>query len=200
MLHSRVQVPDGDVLVFAGDFMNSGYKFGDIFDFGAWFSSLPHKKKVIVPGNHDRLIESSPSSAIPFFPECLWLINQSAVLDGIFFYGSPITPYFMGWAYGEVPEQIKPYWDKIPERTDVLITHGPPEGILDGEGYHHMGCPELLKAVERVKPQLHLFGHIHSGYGHAHSLPGPLGKTHFYNVAVCNQKYRIANPVTVIDI
>lgn len=62
---------------------------------------------------------------------------------------------------------IKPHWDMIPENTDVLITHGPPHGILDQtvRGKLHVGCQELLEAVYRIKPKLHLFGHIHEARG-----------------------------------
>jgi Icc-related predicted phosphoesterase len=59
------------------------------------------------------------------------------------------------------------YWDLIPDGLDVLITHGSPFGILDQEepSGEHLGCAELLKAVEDKKTKVHIFGHIHGGAG-----------------------------------
>ncbi len=49
----------------------------------------------------------------------------------------------------------------IPADTDILVTHAPPQGILDAG----QGCAELLEASKRVRPKLHVFGHVHAGYG-----------------------------------
>ena len=59
------------------------------------------------------------------------------------------------------------HWARIPEGVDILITHGPPLGILDHSrgSERREGCPELLEAVLEAKPRLHVFGHIHAGYG-----------------------------------
>jgi len=96
------------------------------------------------------------------------------------------------------------HWDLIPESTDVLITHGPPKGIRDGfhipnSGTQHLGDQQLLEAIYRVKPRVHIFGHIHAGYGKWVEPTSSLG-TSCYNVAVCNESYKVANPCTVIDI
>jgi hypothetical protein len=85
------------------------------------------------------------------------------------FYGSPWSPEFCDWAFNaERGEQSRAIWSKIPDDVDILITHGPPHGILDyvPRSKEHCGCEELLKVVkERVKPRLHIFGHIHETYG-----------------------------------
>lgn len=53
-------------------------------------------------------------------------------------------------------------WSMIPENTDILVTHGPPYGILDTNIQNqHTGCPHLLQRVLAIKPRLHVFGHIH---------------------------------------
>lgn len=86
-------------------------------------------------------------------------------------YGSPWQPEFYNWAYN-LPRgaALREKWEMIPTHTDVLITHGPPHGILDraSDGFL-CGCQDMLEIVRtRVKPRLHVFGHIHEGYGERH--------------------------------
>jgi Icc-related predicted phosphoesterase len=83
------------------------------------------------------------------------------------------------------------YWDQIPDNLDVLITHGPPFGILDQvtPGGTHLGCEELLKAVQEKKPKVHVFGHIHGGAGAFEN-----GVTRFVNAAYRNERYKPLEP------
>ena len=87
------------------------------------------------------------------------------------------------------------YWDQIPAGLDVLIPHGPPCGILDqtAPAGEHLGCVELLKAVEAEKPKVHIFGHIHGGAGTFEN-----GDTRFINAAYLDAGYRPAEPAGVI--
>src|SRR5271163_4573614 len=89
-----VKVPDGDVLVFAGDFMGSGYKHHEVKDFGEWFSSVGNfKYRILVAGNHDRMVESNRLYCLEkFSKDVIYLENQEVILDGIQFYGSPVQP------------------------------------------------------------------------------------------------------------
>jgi Icc-related predicted phosphoesterase len=83
------------------------------------------------------------------------------------FWGSPWQPEYLGWAFN-LPrgEALAAKWALIPDGTDVLITHGPPRGIGDWLGQDGRGgCADLLTAVRRVRPLLHLFGHIHQDGG-----------------------------------
>jgi len=104
---------------------------------------------------------------------------------------------FNDWAFhAERGASIRRYWGKIPPGTDVLITHGPPFGSLDKANIlsAHLGCEELTKAVVRIKPKLHVFGHVHGGYGRE---TGPNG-TQLVNCAVLNENYALTNePVTI---
>jgi Icc-related predicted phosphoesterase len=87
------------------------------------------------------------------------LENSSVLVNGLKIYGLPITPYFLGMAFNKRRgDEIKKVWKKIPSDTDIPITHGPPFGILD----KNVGCEELLAKVIKVKPKLHVFGHIPS--------------------------------------
>lgn len=192
--HRKVSVPEGDVLIFAGDFMTSGYNFHEVGDFAQWFTSLPHPKKIWIAGNHDRAVESNKKACLPVFKGSVYLENDSTEYFGVKFYGSPITPAFNNWAFNvERGEAIKKYWDNIPDDTDVLITHGPPKGVLDNsiEWGPGLGCEELAKRVAEVRPTIHIFGHIHGGYGRSGE---------FRNVSICNEAYRPVNAPQVIDL
>lgn len=210
--HGQVTVPNGDVLIFAGDLMGSGYKHIEVKDFADWFNKLPHKYKIVVAGNHDRLFETNPTWCKDRFGlDVYYLQDDFIIIDGVKFYGSPVQPWFCAWAFN-VPRgaAIREYWDRIPPDTDVLITHGPPYGVCDqivpaGEMLYksnrillpteHLGCEELAKVVEIVKPKIHIFGHIHGGAGTMIK-----DDTAFHNVAVCNESYRPVNEPHVIEI
>lgn len=206
--HRQIEIPDGDVLVFAGDLMSSGYSAKEVVDFSVWLSELPHKHKVIIAGNHDRLAELNPQ---PFRDElkevAIYLEDSGTEIDGIKFWGSPYTPEFGTWAFNAPRDgSIKKHWDKIPMDTDVLITHGPPYGILDKTGgllYKSpgvwedmsLGCHYLAERVKEIKPVLHIFGHIHGGYGQEIA-----NETLHINASVLSEGYQLKNEPYVIDI
>ena len=82
--------------------------------------------------------------------------------------------------------EIKQIWSKIPNDVDVLITHGPPANILDLTiSNEHAGCAQLLKRIKQIKPRLHVFGHIHEGYGREEQ-----DSTIFVNASTCNLRYK----------
>lgn len=196
-LHGQLpKLPDGDVLVHAGDFT---YDAGQaaLRSFLRWFESQPHKRKVFIAGNHDWAFEkwNGPARAMvkELAPSADYLEDSGVEIDGIRFWGSPYQPEFCGWAFNRKrgPE-IAHHWAKIPNGTDVLITHGPPKGILDISGFDNesCGCADLLEAVNRIKPKLHVFGHIHHGYGQK-----VIDGTTFINASICNERYQpINNP------
>jgi len=95
-------------------------------------------------------------------------LDDGSTSSSIKAYGSPYQPehYLMGFTLPSGP-QLEAKWAQIPDDVDVLVTHGPPKGVLDRvfDGTH-VGCEHLLEAVQnRVKPRVHVFGHIHEGYG-----------------------------------
>lgn len=166
----ELEVPDGDLLIHAGDFTNAG-SLMEFNDFNQWLGTLPHKHKVFIAGNHDFLFERYPISDIKKLTGGLnahYLQDSLIHINGIRIYGSPWTPQFFEWAFmmERHDGSLKKKWAEIPEDLDILITHGPPQGILDetprGEA---AGCYDLLARVLEVKPRYHIFGHIHEGYG-----------------------------------
>ena len=128
---------------------------------------------------------------------CKYLQDEGCKIEGFHFWGSPWQPEFGRWAFN-LPrgEKLREKWDEIPDNTDVLITHSPPYGIKDlvvtGK---HEGCEELLKVVFRIKPKLHIFGHIHEDYGKQVEQ----GIT-FVNASICNFDYESLNNPIVVDI
>lgn len=194
--HTEIQIPEGDVLIHAGDFTESG-TLEEVLEFERFFRDLPHQHKILVAGNHDFYFEEYPELAAEIASRYIYLVDKGITINGVNFYGSPWQPSFQNWAFNlDRGAQIREKWDLIPEGLDVLVTHGAPYGIRDktfiGE---NIGCEELLDAVRRVRPRHHLFGHVHEGYGQS-----VIGDTIFYNVAICNMHYEAANPATVIDL
>lgn len=84
----------------------------------------------------------------------------------------------------------------IPPDTDILITHGPPYGFADKTyGGLSVGCEELIKVIDVIKPKVHVFGHIHEGYGIARN-----DHTVFINASTCTLRYRPENKPIVFDL
>lgn len=194
--HEALRLPEGDVLIHCGDFTGSG-SIEQIAKFNAWLGRQPHAHKLVIAGNHDRLFETDPGLARSLLTNATYLQDSGAVIGGYRFWGSPWQPAFMDWAFNVAsPEALAEKWARIPEGTDVLITHCPPKGLGDRcQDGTHAGCPELLKRILAVKPEVHVYGHIHEGYG----IRNELGIT-FGNAAVLNERYRLANEPLVIDL
>ena len=203
--HSRHQqfgpLPDGDILIHAGDATVQG-KFDEIIEFNRWLGTLPYKHKIFVAGNHDFMFEKSPELARALITNAIYLQDSFVVIEGLKIYGSPWQPRFFDWAFNlDRGPLIRRKWEMIPDDTDVLITHGPPHGILDnvidrwGGGIVAVGCEELLPIVQRIKPRVHIFGHIHAGYGQVEQD----GVT-YINASNCNEQYKVVNAPIVIDL
>lgn len=176
------KLPDSDVLIHCGDITTHGTE-DEVETFLQWLCSQPHPYKIWIAGNHDRCLEGmNPYSRWPEFARWnIFYLNETGVnIEGISFWGSPYTPDHCDFAF-QLHQTGKERWSKIPDGTDVLITHGPPFGILDiGHEMDHAGCPFLLEQVtERVEPRIHAFGHIHQCYGRYSD-----GWTDFINASV----------------
>ena len=161
-LHQDFKPEAGDLLIHAGDITEYGTE-EEVFDFLQWFGRQPFRYKIFIGGNHDLFLENTPTAKIKkMLPaSIIYLQNSSVEVEGINIYGSPVTPYFLGMAFNAREKELVRCWNKIPANTDILITHGPPAGILD-DGY---GCPFLLDKVLQIKPDIHCFGHAHEQNG-----------------------------------
>jgi len=187
--HDYVTPPDGDILMFAGDLCAYGHN-KEVKGFGTWLGALSHKHKIVIAGNHDWPFQNNRGEALSRLPEdCIYLHDSSVEIDGIKIYGSPWQPEFCDWAFNlKRGKELKEKWDKIPNDTDILVTHGPPAGIKDGVHGIPVGCADLYDAVQRVKPRYHIFGHIHAGYGAVKR-----NDTVYMNVSICDDYNRKQN-------
>jgi len=195
-LHGSLNIPDGDLLVHAGDLTRHGTP-DNVREFNDFLGALPHPHKIVIAGNHDFCFEKDRKACEEILTNCIYLQDQKVTIEGVRFYGSPWQPWFYDWVFNlERGPEIRAKWELIPEDTDLLITHGPPFGIgdLTARG-DKAGCQDLLEMVERIKPAVHIFGHIHEGYGITSN-----GKTTFINASICDQVYQPVNPSVVYEL
>lgn len=209
--HDWLKLPDGDVLIHCGDWSTYGQRQEQI-DFVNWLAKQKPKYReiIVVPGNHDIFAFEHYKETRDMFNNAgaIFLEEASCTIGGIKFYGSPWTPFFGGWPYMLSRGQaMKFIWDRIPDNTDILITHGPPYGFLDevkdwSGKMIHVGCEELLKAIERVKPKVHVFGHIHEGAKLGPNLDGcdSYGKIKLFCASMMDKKYGPTYQPKIIDV
>lgn len=206
-LQHKFSVPDGDLLVHAGDMTGRG-ELPEIVAAADWLASLPHKHKAVIAGNHDWGFQRQPLIAPNILRErgITYLQDTSALLDGLKVYGAPWQPVFFDWAFN-VPrgKKLADKWRLIPQGVDILITHGPPYGHGDGappfgarRHQSQVGCIELLLRVRETLPRLHVFGHIHRGYGV--TVSDAVRGTVFANASICNENYDPVHQPLVFDV
>jgi Icc-related predicted phosphoesterase len=173
--NTQPHIPDGDVLLHAGDLTNHGTA-AEVQAQLDWLASLPHTHKVVIAGNHDKVldpdfVEHRRGLGERFslnWHDITYLRCSSVTLDvarvdrSLKVYGDPETPEYGRWAF-QHPRNKDTWTNTIPPHVDVLLTHGPPMGHLD---WDRAGCPFLLKEIRRARPRLVLFGHIHEARGH----------------------------------
>lgn len=190
--HRKMQVPDGDVLIHAGDFTQFG-KAEHAEDFNQWLGELPHPHKVVIFGNHENNAPWNKLAA-EMLTNAVFLRNAGHCLDtGLQMYG---TDFF--WSV----KGTNPYFDVIPSGIDILIAHNPAHGCTDGSG-HTRGCPALLETIRRLKPTLVVSGHLHAGHGVARLQHSPQHCTVCVNAANCGsgkEERKLVHGPIVIDI
>lgn len=199
----KYKVPDGDVLVHAGDMTHRGW-LHELESAAGWLAELPHNHKFVICGNHEYHVSEQTYYVRDMFESFgVQLIhNKTVEVDGLKFYGEPRTPEFFnwGWMYKR-GHQAATVWSQMPDDIDVLVCHGPPLGYLDmcpdwadRDSMIHVGCKEQLDRLHQVKPKYVICGHIHESYGFTKY---PYG--HVINASICNSRYKPHNPPIVID-
>lgn len=220
------EIPDGDIIIHSGDATRRGTleSFEDFFD---WFSSLPHTYKIFVAGNHDigldpefidnqcnyipeeELLQRSKETSIKaeaLIPDNVIYLKDSLVeIEDLKIYGAPWTPRFLNWAFlHNRGEAIAEKWALIPDDVDILVTHGPAYGHGDvappwilSRYQRNVGCLALLKRIIEIKPKVHVFGHIHQGYGIYQSDEL---LTTFMNSSICTEAYAPTNKPLTLDL
>ena len=199
--HNRTDglaVPDGDVLLHAGDLTGHG-KPDELAQAVRWLTSLPHAHKIVVAGNHDFLLQDQPARArrlLAEVPGLVYLEDELATVAGLRIWGSPWQPWFYDWAFN-LPrdgDELAAVWAQVPAGVDVLLTHSPAHGILDRTSRGDAaGCERLRAELARIRPRLHVCGHIHEAYGEMH-----VDGTHHVNASTCDLGYRpVQAPIVV---
>ncbi|KAJ5958579.1 uncharacterized protein N7479_005729 [Penicillium vulpinum] len=172
--HNRQpSLPDGGILIHAGDLTQSGSS-KELQTTLTWLDAQPHPTKIVVAGNHDLLLDAKRDDSAQAIAErvqldwgeIIYLENKETTVScangrRLRIYGSPLTTRNGNWAF-QYPRNQDLWAGSVPSGIDVLITHGPPRGHLD---LLNLGCDHLLQGIWRLKPRLHVFGHIHAGAG-----------------------------------
>ena len=204
--HGQLQLPGGDLLIHAGDSMNSGHYVEELKPFLSWFENQNYDECVFIAGNHDRIFETHPESTVELVNEydVEYLEDRETTYTNFIdrevkIYGSPWQPEFYNWAFNlpRSGKELERVWSDIPDDVDILVTHGPPQDHLDVSGppwnTPHLGCELLRVRVDKIKPKIHVFGHIHGSAGYKFH-----DGTHFINASVLNESYAAVNePITV---
>ena len=165
--HKKLKLPEGDILIHAGDICAGRGSRNEVEKFNEWLGELNYSHIICIAGNHDFPLVHYHEEAHEIMSNCIYLKDEEVVIDGIKFYGSPWQPWFHSWAFNlQRGPEIAKKWAMIPDDTDILITHGPPYGYGDETMWSgHVGCRDLLDRINIVKPKVNIFGHIHEGYG-----------------------------------
>ncbi len=208
--HAKLEVPpDVDAAIHCGDESmqrKSKWNEPEARDFFRWYSDLPIATKIYVPGNHSTSVENGiirPEE----YPTIKFLIHEGWEWDGLKIFGSPYTPWFFAWAYNVARPDLDKLWSEIPAGLDILITHGPPKGIMDvtrdwrSKEPIHVGSLSLTKQVtERIVPRVHAFGHLHDEAGIQNFGQQQRGETQFINCACCDLSGQLVHHGMVIEV
>lgn len=204
-------LPDGDVLVIAGDICPA-YDHSIGFQkqwiegsFNQWIRKQNQQHKVFIAGNHDFVFEHYN------FPQFIrddfnrtsvhYLHDSEVILDGYKFYGYPWQIEFCDWAFNLPRHEMADVNAKVPFDVNVLITHGPAFKIHDAvtEGWNDakdLGDPSLNERIKNLSNlKLHVCGHIHSGHGKLVKD----GVT-YVNASLLNEDYKRAYEPEIVDI
>ena len=204
-LHDELFLPIANIAICCGDVSRTGTR-SQITSFLDWYSKQPHEYKIMIAGNHDFWFDKKhprnfslkkgedPRSIIP--DNIIYLEDETIIIEGIKIFGSPHTPWFHNWAFNSIRgEEIQRNWDLIESDTDIIITHGPPADThLDTcERGDRVGCVDLAMTIDRIKPKICAFGHIHEAYGIDNK------ETKLINCSVLNLQYEMQNEPIVIN-
>lgn len=172
-------LPKADLIIHSGDVGMTGTE-KEIIDFLNWFLDLPYRYKIFVPGNHDHCLFGSEISGLD--DNCFILINKGVEIEGRKIYG---VPGFVEYVLNGEEEYIM---NAIPDDIEILVTHQPPLGILDYARGVNYGSLMMQRRVMAIRPEYHLFGHVHDSYGILQTKA-----TIYSNAALMDEDYQLKN-------
>lgn len=198
----ELTLPTGDVLVHAGDLSMRGTA-DEIEAELRWLAELSYPHKIVIAGNHDFAFEQGSAPRLVALCQDLglrYLEDSATTIDGVTFWGSPWQPWFYDWAFNlQRGPEIRARWQLIPAGTHVVVTHGSPAGFggINTLG-EDVGCADLAdELIQRVRPRLHVCGHIHEGYGRRAHLDPAIT---FVNASTVDLDYHPINPPVLIEL
>ena len=171
-LHHNLNMPkDIDLVIHTGDASNWRDPFrneSEVINFLEWYAKLPIENKIFCAGNHDTSIEKGlVTKNLMEDMGIHYLYCDSIEIRGLKIWGAPYVPTYGDWAFMKNRQKIAKVWNEIPDDADILVTHGPPKGILDltydrDNKVKLCGDSALLKRVLALDIKLVCFGHIHN--------------------------------------
>jgi Icc-related predicted phosphoesterase len=186
------------MVIHSGDCSNPRDPYNnepEVREFIDWYKELSPKYKIYVAGNHDSSIEKKLVTKKDFEDNgIIYLENDYITIEGIKIFGSPYTPNFGNWSFMRDRNKLDRFWcDAIHHETNIVVTHGPPKGIMDKAENrdHQMECcgdKSLLNKILEVQPTYHLFGHIHNN--------GSIVNAGLQKLSVCNTFFSNGSVVT----
>jgi len=191
--HLPHKLQGGDILIVAGD-LTARDTPKQLDDFWRWCLYQNFNHIVVIAGNHDTYLENNPEFFRDRGPDFYYLCDEYIEIEGVKIYGSPRSVYFeevnpLCSAFMLPDTDLIPYWEKIPDNLDILITHTPPWGILDqvitSREVRNCGSKYLTEVVLKKKPRYHIFGHLHEHGGMVYNNKD----TTFMNVSHVDQDY-----------
>ena len=196
---SKIDIGEGSVLIHSGDLTFDGSILQVAQEMHQLKKAKNHFNHILfVPGNHDWLFQTNQTLAEEICKDAL-LHEREVVIDGVKFYGTAWQPEFCGWAYNldRGSNQLIEAYKRIPNDTNVLITHTPPMYKLDDLMHGgNVGCYDLAMRIKELKQlKIHAFGHIHFSYG---SLTE--GEITYINSSICDEGYKPINQPIVVTI
>ena len=192
-------LPATDVLIHCGDSTRYGSR-DNLREFAEIFGDCDAPVKILIAGNHDACFAKHPIEARQIVAErgITYLQDDWVAIEGIKFWGIPWTPIFLDWYFMANEEKRIEKWGLIPDDVDVIISHGPPYGVLDQllrGGGKRVGSVEHRNRVFSIQPTLNVFGHIHETYGQTH-----YGEMDFINCSLLNFYYEMVNQPMVYEL
>lgn len=197
---THTEIPDGDIFIHAGDFCNIG-GLEDVWNFNLWLKDHDIFERffyiIVCAGNHDVCFQKAPDLARGILDNrIIYLEDKFVIINKIKIYCSPHQLPFNNWAFNLPEEKLAKKFAKIPLDTNILVSHSPPFGILDEVDNEHHGSVSLRDRVKKVKPWLHIFGHIHECGGQKIVKDNIT----YANVSLLDGNYREVNKPMVFEI
>lgn len=196
-LHRQFKPLSGDVLIHCGDMFNLGTQDPSALqDLDDWFGEQQFDLVLCIGGNHDHLLQQQLLANPRPFKNAIYLEDSSYEFNGVTFYGTPWVPQLGSHAYYQNAQGLRNKWARIPQETDVLITHTPPLGVLDQSSRGIiLGCEYLSDELPRITPKLHCFGHVHASPGSVTK-----GMTTYVNASSVNSQIELVREPFVFEI